>query len=273
MRKASGRSPEALLEDRATGNFLLDHDQRNTASCRALPELCRITCGRRPPTSSAPAFSTATGPAHLPPHSTFDLSIGKRFGENWTVSANAVNIANTRYLLDTSNTFGGTHYINPRQIYGECATGSIYNGSMFFRRQTPQKLTFQQRLDSLKQAGFTVAQRPDGSALVSRGDCAIGLRNHNDQVLRTERAGILIGNEIASLVDGGYQKFFRTASGKTKPALASELKDLHEFEEDLKQGLCLENFYNESLGTVSTFYMYDRVKDRDRGVPKRVWEE
>ena len=32
---------------------------------------------------------------------------------------NAVNIANTRYLLDTSNTFGGTHYINPRQIYGE----------------------------------------------------------------------------------------------------------------------------------------------------------
>jgi hypothetical protein len=32
---------------------------------------------------------------------------------------NAMNIANTRYLLDNSNTFGGTHYINPRQIYGE----------------------------------------------------------------------------------------------------------------------------------------------------------
>jgi len=29
----------------------------------------------------------------------------------------AINIGNTRYLLDTSNTFGGTHYINPRQIY------------------------------------------------------------------------------------------------------------------------------------------------------------
>jgi hypothetical protein len=24
---------------------------------------------------------------------------------------------------------------------------------------------------------------------------------------------------------------------------------------------------------VSTFYLYDRVKDRDRGVPKRVWEQ
>jgi outer membrane receptor protein involved in Fe transport len=38
---------------------------------------------------------------------------------NWTVFANAVNIANTRYLPDTSNTFGRTHYVNPRQIYGE----------------------------------------------------------------------------------------------------------------------------------------------------------
>ena len=53
------------------------------------------------------------------PVSTFDLSIGKRFGDNWTISANAVNIANTSYLLDTSNTFGGTHFVNPRQIYGE----------------------------------------------------------------------------------------------------------------------------------------------------------
>jgi hypothetical protein len=34
----------------------------------------------------------------------------------------------------------------------------------------------------------------------------------------------------------------------------------------------MESLYNESLGTVSTFYMYDRVKDRDRGVPKRAWE-
>jgi hypothetical protein len=51
------------------------------------------------------------------------------------------------------------------------------------------------------------------------------------------------------------------------------LKALHEFEEDLKEGLGLESLYNESLGTVSTYYLYDRVKDRDRGVPKRVWEQ
>jgi hypothetical protein len=50
------------------------------------------------------------------------------------------------------------------------------------------------------------------------------------------------------------------------------LKALHEFEEDLREALGQESYYNQSLGTVSTFYLYDRVKDRDGGVPKRVWE-
>jgi outer membrane receptor protein involved in Fe transport len=64
-------------------------------------------------------FLNGDGPSHLPPHSTFDLSLGKTFGESWSFSVNAVNIANSRYLLDTSNTFGGTHYNYPRQIYAE----------------------------------------------------------------------------------------------------------------------------------------------------------
>ena len=73
-------------------------------------------------------------------------------------------------------------------------------------------------------------------------------------------------------MDGGFQKFFQTPSGKRQPATADELKALHAFEEDLKEGLGEESYYNDSLGTVSAFYLYDRVKDRDRGVPKRVWE-
>jgi hypothetical protein len=107
-----------LLEFIGTGNFLLDHDQRNTATAvlsLTLPKRMWMT----PAYQFGSGFMNGNGPAHLPPHSTFDLSIGKKFGEGWTVSANAVNIANTRYLLDTSNTFGGTHYINPREIYGE----------------------------------------------------------------------------------------------------------------------------------------------------------
>ena len=74
------------------------------------------------------------------------------------------------------------------------------------------------------------------------------------------------------LVDGGYQKFFLTPSGKKKPALADELKALHDLEADLKEKLGLPSLYNEGLGTVSTLYQYDRVKDRDRGVAKRAWE-
>jgi len=107
-----------LLEDAPSGNFLLDHDQRNTLSSvlsLTLPSHIWMT----PAYQFGSGFLNGDGPSHLPPHSTFDLSIGKHFGESWTIAANAVNIANTRYLLDTSNTFGGTHFINARQIYGE----------------------------------------------------------------------------------------------------------------------------------------------------------
>jgi outer membrane receptor protein involved in Fe transport len=107
-----------LLEFAPTGNFLLDHDQRNTVTSVLslnLPGGAWMT----PAYQFGSGFLNGNGPSHLPPHSTFDLSMGKQFGENWTISANAVNIGNARYLLDTSNTFGGTHYINPRQIYGE----------------------------------------------------------------------------------------------------------------------------------------------------------
>jgi outer membrane cobalamin receptor len=57
--------------------------------------------------------------AYLPQHTTFDLSLGKTFFENVTVSITSLNVANRRVLLDNSLTFGGFHYNDPRQIYGE----------------------------------------------------------------------------------------------------------------------------------------------------------
>ena len=107
-----------LLEAAPTGNFLLDHDQRNTVATvlsLTLPGNMWATTAYQ----FGSGFLNGDGPAHLPPHSTFDLAIGKQLRERWTVSANAVNIANTRYLLDTSNTFGGTHFVDPRQLYLE----------------------------------------------------------------------------------------------------------------------------------------------------------
>ena len=142
---------------------------------------------------------------------------------------------------------------------------------MFFRRERLKNLTFADRMENLRKAGFTVTPQ-SGKTRVSREACAIDLTESNGSVAGAGLAGIEMGNEIGSLVDGGYQKFFQTPTGKKKPALADELKALHSFEEDLKEGLGQESLYNESLGTVSTFYLYDRVKDRDHGVAKRAWE-
>jgi hypothetical protein len=50
---------------------------------------------------------------------------------------------------------------------------------------------------------------------------------------------------------------------------------MHSFSEELKEALGLTSLYNESLGTVSESYHYDRVKDRDlpeKSRPKRPWE-
>jgi TonB dependent receptor/Carboxypeptidase regulatory-like domain/TonB-dependent Receptor Plug Domain len=56
---------------------------------------------------------------YLPQHTTFDLSVGKHFGERFTASVTALNVANRHLLIDNSLTFGGFHYNDPREIYGE----------------------------------------------------------------------------------------------------------------------------------------------------------
>jgi hypothetical protein len=147
-----------------------------------------------------------------------------------------------------------------------------YNVFMFFRRERPKTVTIQDRVETLRSHEFSVTEGSGGLLQVTRGNCAAVLNVAGGTLLVEGRAGILVGKEIAVLVDGGYQKFVRTPSGVKKPATAGELVDLHNFEEDLREALGLTTLYNEALGTVSTFYQYDRVEDRDRGVPKRAWE-
>jgi hypothetical protein len=127
-------------------------------------------------------------------------------------------------------------------------------------------------MDDLRKAGFSVTPAGSGRVMVSRDCCAAVLEDSPDGPRVAERAGILMAGGIGKLVDGGYQKFFLAPGGRKKPALASELKALHAFQEDLREALGLTSLYNESLGTVSTEYLYDRVQDRDRGVPRRPWE-
>jgi hypothetical protein len=143
---------------------------------------------------------------------------------------------------------------------------------MFFRREKLKTPGFQDRLEALRARGFALTIRPDGAVRSTRGSCAADIRESGGGVPPAVAAGILVGDDIAPLVDGGYQKFFRTARGDRKPATAEELVALHNFEEDLKEALGQKTLYNQALGTVSTFYQYDRVENRDRGVPKRAWE-
>ena len=108
--------PGQLCED---GGFCyLDHDQRNTLSLgfhSALPY--RLSASGN--FSYGSGFLDGEGPLHLPDHAEFSLSLSKAIGERLLVGFTAQNIGDNRYLLDNSNTFGGTHWNYPRQISGE----------------------------------------------------------------------------------------------------------------------------------------------------------
>lgn len=133
---------------------------------------------------------------------------------------------------------------------------------MFFRNQKARKLSFSEQLETLRKSGFAV--QGDGSrANVSKLGAAAVIQDGGDAPPVVGKAGIAVGNEIGLLVDGGYQKFFQTPSGRRIPALAEHLKALHDFQEDLREGLGLVSLYNQGLGTTFDLHLYDRVKGRE----------
>ena len=142
---------------------------------------------------------------------------------------------------------------------------------MFFRNQKPHQWTFDERLGNLKQFRFEVKNSAAG-AMVIRDGCGAMVENLNEGKVKVGKAGVLVGSEIANLVSRGYQMFLRTPSGKEIPALADQLKTLHAFDEDLREGLGLTSLYNLSLGTTSDDHLYDRVEDRDAPHHPRPWE-
>jgi len=93
----------------------LDHDQRDTLATGfnlILPWRTWADFG----VNYGSGFLDGEGPQHLPTHTTYDLALGKTFGEAWSIRVAGLNLANHHYLLDNSNTFGGTHFANPREI-------------------------------------------------------------------------------------------------------------------------------------------------------------
>ena len=108
----------------------LDHDQRNTLNVGvevSLPWQSFIGSN----VYYGSGFSNGNGPAvlglapccssldYLPAHTTVDLSVGRKIGEKFSVSASALNVGNRRVMLDDSLTFGGFHFNNPREVFVE----------------------------------------------------------------------------------------------------------------------------------------------------------
>jgi hypothetical protein len=143
---------------------------------------------------------------------------------------------------------------------------------MFFRRTTPHTPTFEERLANLKELKFETKRENSVRALVTREGCGAIVEDAGNGAVKVGKAGVLVGNEIAMLVSRGYQMFLRTPSGKEIPALASHLHRLHDFDEDLREGLGLTSLYNLSLGTTSDEHLYDRVEDRDEGPHAHPWD-
>jgi outer membrane cobalamin receptor len=97
--------------------FTLDHDQRNTLHFGGNLNLPWRSYASTDVYYASGFSNGAPPPSHLLGHTTFDMSLGKNFGERFSVSASAINLANRRVLLDNSFTFGGTHFLNPRELF------------------------------------------------------------------------------------------------------------------------------------------------------------
>ncbi len=143
---------------------------------------------------------------------------------------------------------------------------------MFFRRERPKVPSFAERVNLLKQAGFGTETLPDGRVKIAKNGIGAIIGDEGKNQPEIEKAGVLVGSDVATLLSAGYQMFLETRSGKRIPATAEQLKALHEFEDDVKAALDLVNLYNTSLGTTTPQHMYDRVYKRDTGHQPKPWE-
>jgi hypothetical protein len=125
--------------------------------------------------------------------------------------------------------------------------------------------------------GFDVLDAPgaSGRVFLRKYNVSAAIERTSDgEVKIFAYPGYVLGGEISKLVDLGHQKVLRTSKADY-PATADHLKALHDFAEELKEGIGATSLYNESLGTVSEAYMYDRVRNRDLPEserPKRPWQ-
>lgn len=142
------------------------------------------------------------------------------------------------------------------------------------------RATFDQCMTTLRERGFEVSgfKGTAGGMLVSKyGAAAVLMPAANAEggpATFFERPGILVRGQIARLLDRGYQKFIKTPQFEL-PATAAQLHAIHQFQEELTQAIGGISLYNESLGTTSDVYEYDRLRGREQDAEltgRRPWE-
>jgi hypothetical protein len=138
--------------------------------------------------------------------------------------------------------------------------------------------SFEGAVSWLREHGFEVTEAPGtgGRVFLKKYNVAAAIERAPDGGVKIfAYPGYLLGGEISKLVDRGYQKVLKTTKTEVA-ATADHLTALHEFAEELKEGCGGISLYNESLGTVSAEYKYDRVRSRDLPEderPKRPWQK
>jgi hypothetical protein len=132
-------------------------------------------------------------------------------------------------------------------------------------RKTKQ-LTFDEILTNLRSLQFDVSEVPAvaGQYRVQKHGCAAVIVRASDGngVAFVAGPGFVLGGEIAHLLDRGFQKSLKTKKLEIA-ATADHLKAIHRFGEELKEVAGSPSLYNQSIGTTSDDYFYDRLKGRD----------
>jgi hypothetical protein len=135
--------------------------------------------------------------------------------------------------------------------------------------------SFNQTLELLRSHGFEAVAYAGvaGGMLVSK-DCVGAIlvpapEKSGAAVALAVHPGVLVKGEVSRLLDRGYQKFIKTSQYEL-PASASQLQAIHAFSEELKQLTGAISLYNESLGTTSDVYQYDRLMGREDPQPAPV---
>jgi hypothetical protein len=125
----------------------------------------------------------------------------------------------------------------------------------------------QVQVESLAAKGFLV-RSSGGVVRIEKLSCGAELRKTPDgRFHMTEMPCIMLQGQFTRLWDAGYQKFLIMHDSTKFPVRVGQLKDLRQFNEELRTALGVPTYYNEALGSTCHVSVYDRVKGRPGDVP------